>query len=88
MLPAREIFRNFPTAAMSMLRGSNRKTHAPATIYLTDTAICGPNVDFVIGILPNKNPAHRMKPLSVDRFVVIARRSYHPSQMVKAARRR
>ncbi len=37
----------------------------------------GPNLDFVIGILPNKNPAHRMEPLSVDRFVVIARRT-HP----------
>ena len=37
----------------------------------------GPNLDFVVGMLPNKNPAHLMEPLSVDRFVVIARRS-HP----------
>jgi len=37
----------------------------------------GPNLDFAIGMLPNKNPAHLIEPLSVDRFVVIARRT-HP----------
>lgn len=37
----------------------------------------GPNLDFMIGVLPTKNPAYIAEPLGVDRFVVIAHRT-HP----------
>jgi DNA-binding transcriptional LysR family regulator len=67
-------------ALMLMLR-----TEAPGIQLLVDymsaghanRLLGGPNLDFAIGTLPNKNPAHLIEPLSVDRFVVIARRS-HP----------
>jgi DNA-binding transcriptional LysR family regulator len=61
------------------------RTDAPGMQLLVDymnagqanRLLGGPNLDFVIGVLPNKNPAHLIQPLSIDRFVVIARRT-HP----------
>ena len=40
----------------------------------------GPDLDFVIGILPNKNPAHLMELINRDQFVVIARRNHENSE--------
>ena len=59
------------------------RTDAPGIQLLVDhmsagqvnRLLGGPNLDFVIGVLPNKNPAHLRQSLSLDRFVVIARRT-------------
>jgi len=61
------------------------RTDAPGMQLLVDymsagqvnRLLGGPNLDFVIGVLPTKNPAHIVRPLNLDRFVVIARRT-HP----------